>query len=126
MCVQDWRLGRMVRTQRVAFDIEGPATYTLPQDNQRVGWEVNFNIDSTTAAQWSTISWDSGGSLLIPVYKPFFRCDLTTHGDLPTKAVTFAGLVGVLSGYLFVWTMPEEYLSAALEEFRRQYDPLRR
>lgn len=122
MCIQDWRLGRLVRTQRIAFDIDSPATYSLPADPTRVGWEVHFNIDSTTPAQWSTISWDSGGSMLQSIYDSHHKVSLTTHGDLPTKAVTFAGLTGVLSGYLFVWTMPEEYIAAALEEFRRQYN----
>lgn len=122
MCIQDWRLGRLVRTQRIAWDLDSPASYALSNDPNRVGWHCLFNIDSATTATWMTISWDAGGSLLRSLNNPEFMCSLTTHGDLPTKAVTFAGLTTTLSGYLFIWTMPEEYIAAALEEFRRTYN----
>lgn len=121
MCLQDWRLGRFIRS--VPHPLSGVGVSILLTANpQRVGLLA-------TIAQGPAVGTDS--LAIIVDSKTIFSVDanadshffatIATHGDLPMKAISILANMGALNVSVTEFFLPEEYLAAAMEQFKSEY-----
>jgi len=122
--VQDWRFGSLIRTQPTAISLGAGGTITIARNAQRVGLTITQGVIGATATL--SIVIDGIGSMLFggSFVSPQLHVTLATHGDLPTRQfVGTAGAAG-FTGLLLEYIAPQEYITAAIEEFKRSYPKL--
>lgn len=123
MCIDDWRLGRLIRSKITPLSFAGGGAFTFPPNMQRVGVRVsisqsltalNTGISITIDGQLVTYVFSSGQSMLFT---------LASDGDLPTKQIILTNIAAVtaVTGSIIEYTMPEEYIQAGLDQFLSQY-----
>ena len=120
MCVNDWRFGTLIRTQLTSFSLAAAATRVIPANPQRLGLSIGSLTNSAVIT--FSIAVDGVPFFLHGGLTPqFSHFTLVEHGDLPTKEFILTGIGSTSSGGIIEYIAPQSYLTAALEEFRRQY-----
>ena len=127
MCLQDWRLGRFIRSygRTISFGSALPAV--IPANPQRVAFYVTTTDPTTGASMDGTVSF---GGVTVYQFGGFTAsgvASLLTHGDIVTKRLDVTSLTaGPANISITEWTLPEEYLAAGMEEWKSQYSKLLR
>lgn len=123
MCLMDWKLGRLIRCY--PSPNVGDEGGIMQANTQRVGILVSIRQGDTTTGLESVqiLDIDSKTLAVVSYNQSPYLITLTTHGDLPTRQLTFATVAGVGSVFVTEFVMPEDYLNIPLEELERQYMP---
>jgi hypothetical protein len=119
MCIEDWRLARLVRSVQQAQTIAANGTFTLAANMQRVGLTVGSVGTAISSLAQITIAVNGIGFWSLKQNETYFHATIVTHGDLVTKSwaftpIAFSPVLGITE-----YLMPEGYLQAGLEEFER-------
>lgn len=119
MCIGDWRLGRLIRTNAYTQTPGIGGTYTVRANPQRVGLTIQSFQTNTVIGQSLSIAVDNVTVLFLPPTSTIFHCTFLSHGDLPTRKfdITTPGTATVIG--IIEYTLPEEFIAAALDEFKR-------
>jgi len=124
MCINDWRIGRLIRS--VFYPAEGHvgSTLTLPTNYQRVGLTLTA-IETAVPTGGGILAQDGSTGNTIFMLSPeasIFHCTLATHGDLPMRRWFFTPVGGTTLAFSVIeYIAPEEYLASALEQFQTEY-----
>ena len=122
MCVGDWRLGRLIRSQVTSVAHVSIASLIALPNKDRVG--ILLGYSSTTAAVNNAIaiSVNDVTAFMIGCGKPTLMLSMRDHGDLVCQKFT-AALIGASTGQISFteFFLPESYLAAGLAEFNRTY-----
>lgn len=120
MCINDWRLGRLIRSQAREYSLGVGGTLAIQADQNRVG--ISFMMAMGATASSVTIS--VGGVSLVSLAQ-FEQLEahftLATHGDLPTRDFIVARRSGTALGSVVEYFAPADYLAAGLREFETLY-----
>lgn len=121
MCVNDWRLGRLVRSTGKNIAIAPASAIVVLPNKQRVGLCFAFNNDPLAAGSTFSVTFDNGVIIGSQGFFPYLMISLLEFGDLSTHGATVAGfsVAGVVNVSEYI--MPEEYLAVALEKFKTDY-----
>lgn len=121
MCIQDWRLGRLIRSEARAVVLGLGATEDFPANKQRVGVTVGIPFANNSSIVFGQLSVD--GILLVHFRNSnnLFEMTLATHGDLPMRPFTLTGNGTAVTFGLVQYFLPEEFLAAGLEEFNSEH-----
>jgi len=122
MCINDWRLGRYMRTNLTGLSVTNGANSVILSNRQRVGILVSIlNPDSLAGGHVRVMS----GAVGVGVINTFNMVNLytlTSHGDLPTRQFELiASVAGPVSVGITEFTLPEEYLEAGYKEWITQH-----
>lgn len=124
MCIGDWRLGRLVRIKSVTFDPTGPRP-TFTANKQRVGIMFTGEV-STPLTQFVVLQLGSSNFLTFdPSSCGPVLFTLEKHGELPTLEWTVNGNSTVDTVSVTEFFLPENVLSAGIEEFYSKYPKAR-
>lgn len=120
MCVQDWRIGRLIRTQITAHTLVVGTPFLIPANKQRVGLSLASGTPSGAPTVLIQVLHD--GILYGMLWNSYIHHHITvsTHGDLPMKSAELRALVANAAIGVIEYFLPEEFLSAGLEEFKRE------
>lgn len=145
MCIGDWRLGRLIKTIITPFDTTAGLNCIILPSRQRVGLTIMGGSGVELALTFS----EGGGPLpaavaglgnldenfpigllidgvdgaYLTAFSGYFHITMATHGELPTKRFVLNTEIQPARGLHIQYTMPEEYLAAALESFKQEYKP---
>jgi len=114
-------LGRCARSVSTKRDITNTTPFTIQSHQQRIA--IGFFALATGFSVALTATIDGIGAFVIfrgEAYETYFT--LWTHGDLPTRrfVVSTASASNISLGMIEHF-VPEEYLTAGLDEFKREY-----
>lgn len=128
MCLQDWRLGRLLN-----FSVKNvPADLTsgdiVQPNQQRVGLSMSF-LDGQEADQsGGVLTWDqtliSVDGVRIMVVEPYvynYKFDLLSHGLLVTKKWSFSQYILHANIAVVEWFLPEDVLASGIAQFKSEY-----
>lgn len=121
MCIGDWRLGRLIRSQVFAWDTNILNPQPIPANNARIGLTICGTTMSATITAGHAIRFEGIKTFYLNPNNAFVHLTLETHGDLVTKACDIIATTTTASGSWIEYWMPEKYLAAALEMFNSQY-----
>jgi len=121
MCINDWRLGRLIRSSAQAFSTVTGAGITLKPNKQRVGILFSTTEEPVSGLAGWVLTFDNGAILAGLYPSAFVNINILTHGDLPTHGVTVRKSESEIIGAFTEFFLPETVLTAGLEEFMRQY-----
>jgi hypothetical protein len=121
MCLNDWRLGRLIRTKRTAVILNAAASQSFSADRTRVGIAFGLGTPNTSTTVHATINCDTLPIAFLNLHSPFLQWDLATNGELPTLAWSIAAVVSAFNGTVVEYFAPEAVLAAAIQEFSRRY-----
>jgi hypothetical protein len=121
MCVNDWRLGRLIRSRVTTFTSPATLDQLAARNADRVG--ITFSVFE--AGSDLTILVDEAGSgksfvVLTPNY-PWIHLTLQEHGDLPTKRFRMGANVPALNITVIEYFLPERVLSETIAKFYAGY-----
>jgi hypothetical protein len=121
MCIGDWRLGRLVRSHGREIVIPNGSTISIKPDQTRVGLLLSAPVAEIALGGSCDImvAGVSVGTLQSIFASLYFSMAL--HGDLLTKQFDLTAVGADEDVGITEWTMPEEYLTAALESFQSEY-----
>ena len=121
MCINDWRLGRYMRTSfRVLSSID-VAPLVVPSSRQRCGILFNIQTIAELGGAAMTIQVDGVTLLHQTLFQESRILTLDKDGDIPTREFTcivnsaVAINIGVTEFFL-----PEEYLEAGYNQWKIQ------
>lgn len=120
MCVSDWRLGRLMSVRYQPWNLVSGEGVTLPANRQRVGLIITTSVVLGTTAGFSLTS---GGVLIMSIYglAAYKEFSLAEHGIFVQQDFVVGQQNAASIGAYIETTMPERYLSAALNEFNSKY-----
>ena len=120
MCVGDWRIGRLIRSNINYLAAAASATVSVPASMQRVG--IEFANGTFASNDLAAVHISTGGSILYYMSNGVGRIRLTMKddGDMPTRAWTITN-GSTSSGNIAIveYFLPEEVIQAGIEEFKR-------
>ena len=119
----DWRLGRLIRAVPHPGN-SGSSTISLGRNPQRVG--VLISGTTLGALDLSNYVYVQIGNLIalkIQQDQWPYLISLPTHGELSTLALGITDAGDAEPVFVTEFFLPEEYLTQALEEFKRSYQP---
>lgn len=120
MCISDWRLGRLIVSQAKAWSIADASTLVLPSNRQRVGLLLSHNTILTATAGYIA-TFEHGTVLAINGIKLDRMLTIVEHGSLVQERVTISQGSASVAGTFTEFLLPEEYLSAGLDQFISEY-----
>jgi hypothetical protein len=120
MCINDWRIGRFIRTVITTKILAVGTSFTFNANRQRVGFTVGADLNIVvTAAEIGLLSIDGNQFCEFDESTGPLHFSILTHGDLPTKKFTVRAVgTGVTFG-IIEYFLSEEILQAGYDEFRR-------
>jgi hypothetical protein len=123
MCIDDWRLGRLIRSKITAASIAGAGTLTINPNMQRVGIQLSSASPSVVIGSFITVTID--GNLICYLFSsiPTVTYNFAEDGDIPTKQfiLTNGNAVTATNVSIIEWFLPEEYIQAGIDSFKSQY-----
>lgn len=122
MCVGDWRLGRLIRSQGTDFSTSVASQLTFQRNAQRVAVMIAIDPLFAMSTGVTELTFDNLAVVTVNFYNPMSIISLQTHGDLPTHKFTIAASEDVVTGTITEFFMPEHYLAAALKQFESDYN----
>lgn len=124
MCFNDWRIGRLIRTNLIFYSAGSPVTFIIPQNSQRVGLTIYVQDSDVSERVTGTLN-EPTSTLAIALLDSIvgrYDWNIAMHGDFPTRSYQLVCEVGNTGNVSVVeYIAPEEYLAAALEQFRTEY-----
>lgn len=119
MCIGDWRLGRLIRSEAKTFTPGIGGIVTLGRNMQRVGLLVSSQSVLNITTQNIQIAVDGiiVGLLTLGEHQRLYT--FLEHGDLSTRSWTITTPVAANVVSTVEFFLPEKYIAAALEEFER-------
>lgn len=121
MCISDYRIGRLIRSQSDTYSVAAGSPQTIPAHRDRVG--IYFATSTPILIVTSVVNINCNGVVIAKLWgaQTIQRLLLAEDGDLCTKEFTITAVgsthvVGVHQLFL-----PEAAIAAALEEFKRSY-----
>jgi hypothetical protein len=118
--MNDWRIGRMIAAVSKNWDTPSSTNLVYPANRQRVGLLIGTSI-VCSATTGITITFSGGAVIALYAAQPPLRLSLAEHGLLVQQGFTIAVAFGATTGSVTEFIMPENYLSAGLEQFRSEY-----
>lgn len=118
MCIQDWRLGRLMRTVTYRQTITAPAVVSIPRNPQRVYIAFSTRDQAISIILGTEVDGTMVDFLTLAQSQSSFYVSSRDHGDWPQQAFQISLALGGpevirwMEGYL-----PEEYLHVPLETF---------
>ncbi len=119
MCLHDWRAGRLIRTQYTGRNIFG-SPLIIPPNPNRVGIQITWAAD-VTFSDGASIAIDGVIVAALNIGTPSLMWSLVDHGDVPTKEFVVTDILGATNVGVIEMFLPEDMLSAGLNEFISQY-----
>jgi hypothetical protein len=121
MCISDWRLGRLIRSQTTSAALTVGQTLILPPNAQRVGVILSNSIGTLGSANSATVAIGGVNCFLICGALPPLSLTLKDYGDLITKQIVLT--CGTTAATIFATELflPESVLSEAIETDMRKY-----
>jgi len=110
----------MISSRVQEFSIVAGTNLILPSDRQRVGVIISPTVILTTS-QGFRVDVNGADAFLISASSPRLVLTLADHGSLVQARMQIVDLFGGTVGAFTIMTLPEEYLSAGLEEFQSKY-----
>lgn len=123
MCIDDWRIGRLISSTITIVTLSPAATAQIQASPQRIGIAFGLAADSIPTGGDMKLSCN-GIDLLTPELAiDMIRFDLQRDGQMPTFAWTLTNGGAVLTYNISVVQhfLPESVLQAALESYQREY-----
>lgn len=120
MCVQDWRIGRLIRAQSSSTVLGVGQTLTIPSNKQRVGITFDFNDQITAIGSFIEVRVDGNQFTILWSVKPIIHWTVATHGDLSMREISFTTVATGATMGVIEYFLPEEFLTAGLEEFKKE------
>lgn len=93
---------------------------TIPPNPNRVGIQISW-ADAVTFGDAATITIDGVIITALNLGQSSFTWSLVDHGDVPTKEFVVTDIVGATNIGVIEMFLPEDMLSAGLNEFISQY-----
>ena len=124
MCVGDWRLGRLIRSQTFDWDTNVLSPQPIAANPNRVGLSVSGHTLSSTVTAGHRLRSEGKVIRYLLATTSFYHLSLWEHGDIVTKAFDIAVSTTVAVGTWTEYWLPEEVLQAGIEEFKRTYPGL--
>lgn len=110
MCIQDWRLGRLITSVEKSAALVGPASVTIPRNQQR----VLLIFSTRDAAIEITLGTEVDGAiqdfLNLSQEVTYFQIDARRHGDWVTHEFRISIALGNETVTWVEGYMPEDYL----------------
>lgn len=122
MCLSDWRVGRLIRSQLRQLDAASGPSYTIPGNRQRVGIRFIYAETAGTSAQFLGGVVDGIALILVGFQNPNTLFTIETDGDLPTKEWTLVASAAI-DFAVIEYFLPEDVLAAGIQQFRSAYKP---
>lgn len=119
MCVNDWRIGRLMSLQSTFYSSLAGTGLTYKPSRQRVGLIIKQSI-LWTATQGCSITFTDGSIVSMTAYQSELRLSLASDGPIVQLGFTIASIVGFAVGTVYETTLPESYLAASLEQFKSE------
>lgn len=124
MCVNDWRLGRLIRSNRIGGGTGATTIVLVPQSSVRIGLLITTFDELNLFNSPVSITDTNTGAQLIAVNAQNNQINMSimTHGDLVQKALTITmASSGVAIVNVVEFILPEEVLAAGIERFYSEY-----
>lgn len=126
MCVVDWRLGRLVRSE-IRRWVSGSSTNLVVQaDPTRVGIKFFLRELDTTNPTFIQCSIDGISGFALSEVFPYVQFNVANDGDLPMRAFTLSNASAACSGLIILQTLPLDVLTAGITQFTSEYQPWKR
>lgn len=121
MCISDYRIGRLTRSQLDAYSVGVGAPVVIPPHPDRVGIIVNTSSVFSVTTSWLTVT--SGGVCVGKLWSsaPTIAYLLPIHGDLCTREFTLTSTTSTHVCGVVQLFLPESVIAAMIEEFKRSY-----
>jgi hypothetical protein len=120
MCIGDWRLGRLIPLKITTRDLTAGGPLAIAADTNRVG--IIFSTGFTTGTGTNLADIAINGSLMfsLALNTRILELNLAQHGRVPMQAFTVTvGATANATVCVIEQFMPEEFLAAGLDEFKR-------
>lgn len=121
MCVSDWRIGRLIRTQATAFDSTVPTGLTYNPNRQRVGILIVPTPSAFAVTQVVIATFLNGTKIVFDATAQAKLLSMQEFGELTTFGFTLTVVGTITTGVVTEFFLPEEIIQAGLDEFRRSY-----
>ena len=122
MCIGDWRLGRLIRSKITTANLTTGLSISIPADRNRVGVIAGMGNQQALLTGYTRLLVDGTVIFFLGNGTPSATFTLATHGELPTRAFSILSVGATTIASFVEFFMPEEYLSAGLEEYIRERD----
>ena len=122
MCIGDWRLGRLIRSKITTANLTTGMSISIPADHNRVGVIAGIGNQQSLLSTYARLSVDGTVIFFLGNGIPAATFTLATHGELPTRAFSIVSIGATTIASFVEFFMPEEYLAAGLEEYKRERD----
>lgn len=110
MCIQDWRLGRLITSVERTVAVTGPATVDIPRNTQRV-LLIFSTRDAAISIQIGTeVDGVMQDFLTLGQDVTHFEVNARRHGDWPTHRFQITIAAGIENLTWIEGYMPERYL----------------
>lgn len=121
MCISDWRLGRLIRTQINAKSLTSGQTISVPANPARVGIILAMSTPQTLTANVVTVTIDGVLWGHINGYMPQLRFHMNNDGDITTRSFLLTN--GTITQTLSITELllPESILAENLNNLMRPY-----
>lgn len=122
MCVGDWRLGRLIRSQVTSVAHASVSSLIALPNKDRVGILLGYSSGTISVNNSVAISVNDTLAFMIGGGKPVLMLSMRDHGDLVCQKFS-AAMIGASTGQVSFteFFLPESYLAAGLAEFNRTY-----
>lgn len=121
MCLNDWRIGRLIRSQNTQANTAAGTGLTFLPNKNRIGVTFSLTTGGISVANSMVVTFDGAAPFLITHGEPNLHMTLCTHGDFVTRGFVVSAGAVLTTLTIVEYFMPEKYLAAALEEFMRSY-----
>lgn len=123
MCISDWRLGRLIRSEVVAIDTSVNATPSIAANPDRVMllWSL-ANTTSLTAGL--VVSMDGQPLFVLNSSQPLLWLRLSDHGRICQHSYSSVKVGAAnVTGSIISFTLPESVIQDEIERFTSGYRP---
>ena len=121
MCISDWRIGRLIRSETKIHTPGIGATGTTAANQNRIGILFASLTSVATTRQWPLLLLEGVQIDLLTQNERWRLYTIDKHGNLPMRAWGVTTPVAANSVAVTEFFLPESYLAAGIEEFMRQY-----
>jgi len=121
MCISDWRIGRLIRSETKIHTPGIGATGTTPANQNRIGILFASLYNNVTVTQWPLLLLDGVQIDILTQNERWRLYTIAKHGNLPMRSWGITTNIAANSVAVTEFFLPESYLAAGIEEFMRQY-----
>lgn len=126
MCLIDWQLGRLIRSQKTIMPAGLGTTLAFGGSQQRIAVNVAGTGSSFGSTTVGTVAINGVDTFQLDATVHFVYYNIKDFGDLPMQPFTLTQTVVGRVYCIVEFFLPEEFLNIPLEEFRKQYQQWRK